>query len=145
MTQTAGDLVAALRAEGARITKSRRAICGVLADYHGDHLSAADIHERANTVIDGTIDQSTVYRTLDALESAGLITHTHMGHGALIYHLTDEHAHQHLVCGECGVTIGIPETELAGFFAELTRRTGFVADSTHVALAGLCADCAAPS
>jgi Fur family ferric uptake transcriptional regulator len=140
---TADDLVAALRNHGLRLTPARRAVCGVMADSHGDHVTAADVHRRTESEAGLTIDQSTVYRTLDTLEETGLITHTHVGHGASAYHLANEAPHQHLVCGSCGVTRGILAADLAGMLAEITVRTGFVPDPTHFALRGLCADCVA--
>ncbi len=137
----ADRLLDALRTEGLRITQARRAVCGVLATAPGEHLSAADILERAR--VHGAIDQSTVYRTLETLELSGLITHTHIGHGALVYHLADEPPHQHLVCVRCDATAAVPESELTSFFARLGETTGYVLDPTHVALSGLCPDCAA--
>ena len=141
--ERAERMLDALRHEGLRITKSRRAVCGVLATSQGAHLSASDIHTLANEVEGVSVDQSTVYRTLETLEEAGLISHTHMGHSALVYHLSGEAPHQHLVCVQCGRMDAMPETELHSFFAEITNRTGFVPDPTHVALSGLCATCAA--
>jgi Fur family ferric uptake transcriptional regulator len=139
---TAERMVSALRDEGLRITGARRAICEVLAASRGDHLSAGDIYERANAMDDVSVDQSTVYRTLETLEAGELIQHTHMGHGALVYHLAADAAHHHVLCVSCGATAAVPESELGAFFAEVTARTGFVLDPTHVALSGLCAACA---
>jgi Fur family ferric uptake transcriptional regulator len=140
---SADRLLDALRSEGLRITAARRAVCAVLADSHGEHLSAADIHARANQAAGTSIDQSTVYRTLETLEEADLISHTHMGHQALVYHLKDEAPHQHIVCVTCGKMEAMPESELDSFFARITSRTGFIPDPTHVALSGWCAECAA--
>ncbi len=139
----AEDLIAALRQKGLRVTRPRRAVCEALVSSRGEHLTAADIHARAAASVDAAVDQSTVYRTLDTLEEAGLLTHTHLGHGALVYHLAAEEPHVHLVCNRCGRAIGVPESDLAGFFDELTRLTGFAADPIHVAIAGICGECRA--
>ncbi len=144
MTPVATDeLIEALRERGLRITRPRRAVCEALVGSRGEHLTATDIHRRAVEAVGAGVDPSTVYRTLETLEEAGLVTHTHMGHGALVYHLAAEAPHQHLVCGRCGRTVGVPESELGAFFDELTRLTGFVADPIHVALSGTCAECLA--
>jgi Fur family ferric uptake transcriptional regulator len=145
MHVVAEDLMKALRAEGLRMTPARKAVCAVLAMSHGEHLSAADIHDRTTRDAGVGLDQSTVYRTLDTLEAAGLITHTHLGHGALVYHLTDEAPHQHLVCATCGATTTLPERQLEGLLSQILEQTGFVADPTHVALTGRCRECAAAS
>ena len=48
------------------------------------------------------VNISTVYRTLELLEELGMVTHTHLGHGAPRYHLAAEAKHVHLVCANCG-------------------------------------------
>jgi Fur family ferric uptake transcriptional regulator len=141
---TAEQMVTALRDQGLRITAARRAVCRILADSQGEHLTAADIYDRTSAIDDLTVDQSTVYRTLETLEESGLVQHTHMGHGALVYHLAAEPPHQHLVCAGCGRTMAVPEAELSSFFTAIAAATGFVPDPTHVALSGLCPDCAEP-
>lgn len=145
MVDTADKMVQALRDQGLRITAARRAICTILADSHAEHLTAADIFDRADAIAELSVDQSTVYRTLETLEDSGLVQHTHMGHGALVYHLADDPPHQHLVCADCGRTMAVPEAELASFFTGITEATGFVPDPSHVALSGLCPECAAAS
>lgn len=136
-------MVQALRDEGLRITTARMTVCRVLADSHGEHLTAADILRRTNAEGGLSVNQSTVYRTLETLEQRGLIQHTHMGHGALVYHLADEPPHQHLVCARCETSLAVQEDDLMSFFDAITARTGFVPDPTHVALSGLCAECSA--
>ncbi len=139
---TAGDLVSALRGQSLRITKARRAICEVLAATHEEHMSALDILERVRRQAGVRIDQSTVYRTLDVLEGLGYLHHVHLGHGAGVYHLSEESDHQHLVCEQCGASVEIPLEELAPVLAIVTARYGFVAESVHFALVGTCEDCA---
>lgn len=138
---SADELIADLRREGLRITGPRRAICEVLSEAHADHLTAADILEETRRRSDTGIDPSTVYRTLEVLERAGAISHSHLGHGASVYHLADEAGHQHLICSNCGATMAIPESDLGEFLSYLEDKTGFVPDPTHFALSGLCRDC----
>jgi Fur family ferric uptake transcriptional regulator len=88
------------------------------------------------------IDQSTVYRTLDVLEELGYLHHVHLGHGAGVYHISEEADHQHLVCERCGTSVEIPLEELAPVLATVTSRYGFVAEGVHFALVGVCEDCA---
>ncbi len=105
-------------------------------------MSAADILERARTRAGVGIDQSTVYRTLDVLEEFGYLHHVHLGHGAGIYHLSEESDHQHLVCERCGTSVDIPLEELAPVLDTVTARYGFVAEGVHFALVGTCENCA---
>ena len=139
---TADDLIDALRRAGLRITAPRRAICEVIAAGHDDHLTAPGILEVARHRSEAKIDQSTVYRTLEALEEAGVVAHGHLGHGASVYHLAEQASHQHIVCERCGRTAAIAEEHLVGFLTEIRERTGFDPDPTHFALSGLCPECA---
>ena len=143
MHVSADRLLDVLRTDRFRITEARRAICGVIARSHGDHLTAATILEQANA--DGTtsVDQSTVYRTLETLEEGGVLTHTHLGHGASVYHLADEEAHQHFICDRCDLTVAVAAADLEEWIADIRTKSGFVVDPSHFALSGLCAVCAA--
>lgn len=136
----ADALLDALRDKGLRITEPRRAVCEVIASAHDDHLTAASIHRRAASR--SPMDESTVYRTLEALEAAGLVAHSHMGHGPSVYHLAEEASHTHLVCDSCGATISIPDDEFERLLEGITRATGFVASSRHFAIGGSCGSCA---
>jgi Fur family ferric uptake transcriptional regulator len=136
-------LIEALRGQGMRITSARRAVCAVVAERHSQHLTAATILEATASEQDTAVDQSTVYRTLDALEDAGLVVHSHLGHGPAVFHLATEAAHQHVVCSICGRAASIPAEDLDGWVAALRDSTGFEVDPTHFAITGLCSECAA--
>ena len=142
MHVTADKLISALSSRGYRITKARRAVCEVVAAAHDDHLSAADIYDRARAQNGARLDRSTVYRTLEALEDSGLLVHSHMGHGPSVYHLAEDAGHQHLICRSCGKTLTLPDTETQRLVDAITAATGFVPDVNHFALSGLCAECA---
>ncbi len=128
-----------VRAQGGRITAARRAVLGVLLATHPEHLT---VEELAGRVRAGHPDVhlSTVYRTLDAMEEAGLLTHVHLGHTPSTYHLADV-PHHHAVCDGCGAVIHLP----ADLFDDLARRLsadhGYTLGAHHFALAGRCADC----
>ena len=137
------DLVEALRGQGLRITEARRAVCSVIAGRHGQHLTAATILADVLADTGNRIDQSTVYRTLDALEQGGLLVHCHLGHGPAVYHLPSEAAHVHVVCDRCETIASVSATSLAGWVDTVRTATGFEVDPTHFGATGLCADCAA--
>ena len=139
----AEDLVEALRGQGLRITSARRAVCSVIAGRHGQHLTAATILSDVLADTGHGIDQSTVYRTLDALESGGLLVHCHLGHGPAVYHLPSEAAHVHVVCDRCGTIASVSAASLSGWVDTVRAATGFEVDPTHFGVTGLCADCAA--
>jgi Fur family ferric uptake transcriptional regulator len=141
MHVTAEDLIASLRGAGLRATAPRRAICEVIAADHGEHLTAGEIVER----LEGRADQATVYRTLDALEDAGVVVHTHLGHGPSVYHLADDEPHHHIVCSRCGATAEVPLGDLGPVIERVGDRTGYRVEAGHFALTGLCPQCAGES
>ena len=85
---------------------------------------------------------STVYRALEALESLGIVGHTHLDHHAPSYHLADHADHVHLVCRSCGRVQQCDRQAADAFIGNVLEATGFVADVTHMAVHGECAECA---
>ena len=140
---TSDVLLDALRREGMRITRPRRAVCEVLAEAHDEHLSAADIAARARITSGVSVDPSTVYRTLTVLEALGMIRHVHLGHGPGAFHLTDSVRHHHLVCERCGRSVDVPLDDLQPALRETAERHDFDAATLHFALSGICRTCAA--
>lgn len=123
-----------LRDGGYRRTEQRREVWLTV-----ERLRHATPDEIAAQLPD--VDTSTVYRALEVLVAVGLITHTHIGHGAPVYHALDPRPHLHLVCQRCGEQISA-DVELAdGFLQALLRDHGFAADLDYMALPGLCARC----
>jgi len=139
---SADVLVEALRSQGLQVTEAGRAVCAVIAERDQQHLTAATILDAVRVRADPSTDQTTVYRTLDALEEARLLVHGHFGHGPAVYHLPTEATHQHVVCSQCGATATIPVDSLSNWVAAVKEATGFEVDPTHFAITGLCADCA---
>lgn len=135
-------MVEALKAAGGRMTASRYAIVDVLAGVE-DHLTADQLAAAVHAHHPAT-HLSTVYRTLDVLEEAGVLDHVHLGHGRAVYHFSDDE-HQHLVCEECGAVIHLPDAELTSLRARLDRKYEFTLRAHHFALLGLCQHCRVPS
>lgn len=141
MHVTSDELVASLRSQGLRITAGRRAICGVLAASHLDHLTASDLGARVEQELGKAVDQSTIYRTIDVLEQAGHLHHVHFGHGPGVVHLVEKPDHHHIVCENCGRTEDIPFDEVSRLLQGLEHRFGFRVGSVHFALMGRCVSC----
>jgi Fur family transcriptional regulator, ferric uptake regulator len=89
-----------------------------------------------------TVNITTIYRTLELLESLGLVRHTHLGHGAPTYSM-DEHEHVHLVCHVCGKVDEAPRELMDELTETLRTKRGFVLDASHLALSGTCRECTA--
>jgi Fur family ferric uptake transcriptional regulator len=125
-----------IRAHGGRITTARRLVVATMLDAT-THLSAEDLTAAIQRE-HPEIHLTTVYRTLESLEAMDIVAHTHLGHGAAVYHLGD--LHQHLACEVCGRLIDVPASVLDGLAGDLRRQHGFVLHVGHFALLGRCAD-----
>ena len=129
-----------LREGGGRVTTARRAVLSALLEGARRHVSAEEL-AAALHADNPAVHLSTVYRTLDALEQLGVVTHVHLGHGRAIYHLTDE-LHHHAVCEACGDVLQLPDSIFGDVQATLRDSWGFDLDAHHFALVGRCTTCA---
>jgi Fe2+ or Zn2+ uptake regulation protein len=127
-----------LRGQGARLTAARRALVDALLDADS-HVTADDLAESVHAR-HPEVHRSTIYRTLDALERAGVVDHVHLGHGRAVYHLSDD-THQHLVCESCGHVIEVPDTLFNGLARRLDKDYGFTIRPHHFAVLGRCRAC----
>lgn len=135
-----------LRDQHERVTRARQAVIEVL-DSTDDHLTADEIVALAEASAPG-VHRATVYRALSTLGELGLVTHTHVGGSATVYHLalpapTDNASapHAHLQCSDCQAVIDIPVDVLDSLISRVDREVGFQIEPHHAALLGLCVDC----
>jgi Fur family transcriptional regulator, ferric uptake regulator len=128
-----------LREQGFRITPQRQLVLESVNQL--GHGTPEEILSSVQKTASG-VNLSTIYRTLEVLESVGLITHTHIGHGAPVYHSQDESPHIHLVCDDCAEVTSIPAAAAAEFSLDLQETYGFTAHMTHMAVTGSCKACA---
>jgi Fur family transcriptional regulator, ferric uptake regulator len=139
--------LAALRTRGERVTRVREAVIEVL-DGTDQHLAADEIASLAEASAPG-IHRASVYRALATLGELGLVSHTHLGGSAAVYHLQIElpeapaaaAGHAHLQCTSCSRVIDIPVELLHPLGDAIERDLGFALEPQHTALLGICADC----
>jgi Fur family transcriptional regulator, ferric uptake regulator len=135
-----------LREKHERVTRARQAIIEVL-DATDDHLAADEIVARAEASAPG-VHRATVYRALSTLGDLGLVTHTHVGGSATVYHLAVpapsarvDRTHAHLQCTNCHAVIDIPVDALDSLISRVDREVGFLVEPHHAALLGVCSEC----
>jgi Fur family ferric uptake transcriptional regulator len=111
-----------LRARGYRVTPQRQLVLEAVTklEHATPEAICADVQLTARGV-----NISTIYRTLELLEQLGLVTHTHLGHGAPRYHLAAEAEHVHLVCSQCGRVTQIGPEAVNALVAALKDTQGF--------------------
>jgi Fur family transcriptional regulator, ferric uptake regulator len=132
------DWRADLRAQGYRLTPQRELVLAAVRQL--DHGSPEEILSRVRESAKG-VNISTVYRTLELLEKLGLVSHTHLGHGAPAYHATTEPDHLHLVCRNCERVTEVEPTIAAGLVGDVDARFGFRTDLRHLTVFGICREC----
>jgi Fur family transcriptional regulator, ferric uptake regulator len=131
------SLAEVLRKRGLRLTAQRQLVLEAVYDL--GHATPEQVHNAVREVAAG-VNITTIYRTLELLEKLGLVTHTHLSHGAPTYHAAGDDQHVHLVCRSCGTVSEVEPGLLDPLVAQLEQR-GFLVDVGHVALFGLCKGC----
>jgi Fur family transcriptional regulator, ferric uptake regulator len=135
MSQTWDDT---LRASGYRVTPQRQLVLEAVTRL--EHATPEEIYAQVRQTAVG-INLSTVYRTLELLEQIGLVTHTHLGHGAHRYHLAANAQHVHLVCRGCDAIIQLDPAAVSTLVTDLESQYGFQTDVGHLTVFGTCVQC----
>ncbi len=134
------SLLGSLRAAGHRITAGRRAIVETIVAAPS-HVTAEDI-VTAVQARHPELHASTVYRTLESLEEAGLVEHVHLGHGPARWQLANSRDH-HLVCEACGSVVLVPRSVFDDVRGKVRAEFGFEIALQHFATVGRCVHCTA--
>lgn len=127
-----------LRSRGYRLTPQRQLVLEAVERLQ--HATPDDVLTAVREKASG-VNQSTIYRTLELLEELGLVTHTHLRHGAPTYHPGSAPDHAHLVCRGCDLVTEVDADVVAPLVETLRNRYGFAADVRHLTVSGDCADC----
>ena len=131
-----------LRSNGYRLTTPRKAVVETVA-LSLRALTPQDVYEAARRR-DPQLGLVTVYRTLEKLESLGLVQRVHQESGCNAY-LPQSGGHSHLIiCERCGQAGYFEGDDLELLFTRLTAERGYLVRSHWLQLTGICRDCRAP-
>jgi Fur family ferric uptake transcriptional regulator len=109
--------------KGMRMTEQRRVIAQVI-EAADDHPDVEELYRRASA-IDQRISLSTVYRTLNLFEEAGLVTkHDFKDGRARFEPIPDEH-HDHLIDIRTGKVIEFRNEEIEAIQDLIAKRLGY--------------------
>ena len=122
-------IITRCEAKGLRMTEQRRIIARVIGAAE-DHPDVEELHARA-AALDGRISLATVYRTLSALEEAGLIRKLSLENEPARYEIAPAAEHDHLVDIDTGEVIELASDEIHRLRAELAARLGYDIVSQH--------------
>lgn len=131
------ELKETLHRRGMRMTPQRQLVLDALLEL--EHATPERICQWVQRSTP-SVNITTIYRTLELLESLGIVRHTHLGHGAPTYSVHD-HRHVHLVCHRCGSVLELPCEVMEELRGTLRDRHGFALDASHLALSGVCRNC----
>jgi Fe2+ or Zn2+ uptake regulation protein len=132
----------ALRANGLRITQTRRAVLQTLGEA-AEALSPYAIHSRIKDA-QGQIDVVSVYRILETLQTLDLVHHVGLADGYRACGL--DHAHeshsQHMICRDCRkvVEVDLPKDVVAHSLSSAAK-AGFHGAQVHLEILAVCDDC----
>lgn len=129
MSDQTPDPAQALRDAGLRVTQQRMTLLSALTDA-ADHPSADELFLRVKSV-DDSLSLATVYRTLSALEEAGLIRKLSFENEPARFEITPTAEHDHLVDVETGAVIEVTNDEINRLRAEMVRAMGYEIVSQH--------------
>jgi Fur family ferric uptake transcriptional regulator len=132
--------VETLRARGLKATPQRLMVIAALTKNPTQHCTAAQVSESAQALYP-FMDLSTVYRNLNALVEAGLVTKTDIGLGEAVYEWAGGSAHHHTICRGCGQVEEISPDILDSVATALFEQRQFRADLGHFAIFGTCRFC----
>jgi Fur family ferric uptake transcriptional regulator len=126
-----------LRRHGLRVTAPRKAMLKVLANEHGPFSSEALFQRLKGT----RCDLVTVYRSLSAMEAAGVLRRCDFGDGIHRYEFNAGASHHHhVVCRECRKAEIVDLCVVDGIERMLQAR-GYANVSHVLDLFGICPDC----
>jgi len=128
------DAVRALREAGLRLSTPRRLVLQALFAAEGP-VSAAYLARELS------IEESSVYRNLEALEQHGLVRHIHLGHSPSLYVRVRSEDVEYLYCERCAKVSAVTPDRLDAVRARIRRELGYAVRFTHFAIVGVCEAC----
>lgn len=128
-----------LQANGHRLTKPLKILVNILADSQYI-LNPTEVFNLAKEKYP-KIGLVTVYRSIEKMESAGLIERVHMPDGCQSFFQARE-GHQHLlICLNCGKAEYFEGEDLQSFFQKIGIQNGYLIRDHWLQLFGICEIC----
>lgn len=139
MSHDMNTIAARLRGDGYRVTPQRELILDALCRL-GGHVTAEAIYGAVSDIVP-SLNQGTVYRTLNFFCEQGIVTATQQPDGLTVYEMAGKQPHHHFVCRMCGADYEVPHEMLGPLFAAAQERYGFTVEMNHISFFGRCRDC----
>jgi len=129
-----------------RLTQEREVVVReIFADH--EHFESEQIVSRLTKPRPNglRVSRATVYRTLGALEEAGLIRKVARANDREVYeHDYGYPQHDHLICDKCGTLVEFRNEEITKILERVAGSQGFRMNGHRLEVSGICAECARP-
>jgi methylated-DNA-[protein]-cysteine S-methyltransferase len=124
-----------LRRRSLRVTPQRRAILDAFTGRRDEHLSADEVHARANRAIP-ELGRGTVYATLAEMTELGILSA--LGSPEPVRYETNVARHSHFRCKLC---LRLFDVEIGRPSVKSLERDGFKVERVSVTAEGICTEC----
>ena len=130
-----------LRQGGLKYTKQREVLLKTL--YNSDiHYTPESLYmEIKRNEPDLNVGIATVYRTLNLLEEAEMVTSISFGSAGKKYELANKPHHDHMICKNCGKIIEFENQTIERQQSLSAKEHGFKLTGHLMQLYGICSDC----
>ena len=130
-----------LRQGGLKYTKQREVLLKAL--YNSDiHYTPESLYmEIKRNEPDLNVGIATVYRTLNLLEEAEMVTSISFGSAGKKYELANKPHHDHMICKNCGKIIEFENQTIERQQSLIAKEHGFKLTGHLMQLYGICSDC----
>ncbi|MBZ7965509.1 Fur family transcriptional regulator [Campylobacter molothri] len=130
-----------LRQGGLKYTKQREILLKTL--YHSDtHHTPESLYMEIKQIEPNlNVGIATVYRTLNLLEEAEMVTSISFGSAGKKYELANKPHHDHMICKNCGKIIEFENSIIERQQALIAKEYNFKLTGHLMQLYGICDDC----
>jgi len=130
-----------LKENGLKFTTQRELVLKTLFNYLG-HFTPEDLHmliKKNNP--DSNVGVTTIYRTLNLLESNHIVTSISFGIQGKKYELGNKPHHDHLICNQCGKIVEFEDPTIEELQEKIAKMHDFKLTEHIMQLYGVCKDC----
>ncbi|CZE47082.1 Fur family transcriptional regulator [Campylobacter geochelonis] len=130
-----------IKDEGLKYTQQREALLRVL--YNSScHFTPENLYLKIKDKYpELNIGIATVYRTLNLLEDAKMVTSVSFGTQGKKFELATKPHHDHLICKECGKIVEFQDQMIEKKQMSIAKENGFILTGHMMQLYGICSDC----
>lgn len=130
-----------LRKKGLKVTKERTELIKWIAENEHGHFTADELQNHLQNA-KLKVSRATIYRTLEVLEEARLISAVMFDGTIRHYELSyNQNEHDHIICVKCSKVIEFCDETLHSRVHEICEQRGYDIISHHTKVFAVCAEC----